>query len=100
MSFSENLKIFRKQKGLSQKELSQKLDVDQTNCSVWERGICYPKVSTLLKICDILEVTPNQLFDYDFDENCMQEKFDHIAKELDSLCETIEYAKKKVVINK
>lgn len=100
MSFSENLKFFRKQKGLSQLELSKKLDVHQTDCSAWEREICYPKVSVLLKICEIFEVTPNQLLDYDFDENCMQEKLDHIAEELDSLCETIEYAKKKVVINK
>ena len=95
MSFSENLKYYRKQKGLTQLELAEKLHAHQTNCCKWESGKCYPKVSVLMRICEVLEVTPNQLLGYEPED--IEVKFDRVVEELDSLCETIEYIKKKVV---
>lgn len=97
MEFSEHLKYYRKQKGLTQLALAEKLHVHQSDCCKWESGKCYPKVSVLMKICEVLEVTPNQMLGYEPED--IEAKFDRIADGLDDLCETIAYTKRKVFGN-
>ena len=58
INFNENLKNLRKAKGLTQSQLAQVLSVDQRTISAWEKGICEPSFSILLKLCE--------LFDEDF----------------------------------
>ena len=58
INFNENLKNLRKAKGLTQSKLAQVLSVDQRTISAWEKGICEPSFSILLKLCE--------LFDEDF----------------------------------
>ena len=58
INFNENLKNLRKAKGLTQSQLDKILSVDQRTISAWEKGICEPNFSILLKLCE--------LFDEDF----------------------------------
>ena len=58
INFNENLKNLRKAKRLTQSQLAQVLSVDQRTISAWEKGICEPSFSILLKLCE--------LFDEDF----------------------------------
>ena len=53
----ENLKCLRKTAGLSQKQLAEKLDVDQRTVSAWENGICEPSLQVLVMLCEIFEET-------------------------------------------
>ena len=55
--FMENLKCLRKTAGLSQKQLAEKLDVDQRTVSAWENGICEPSLQVLVMLCEIFEET-------------------------------------------
>lgn len=55
--FTENLKCLRKTAGLSQKQLAEKLDVDQRTVSAWENGICEPSLQVLVRLCEIFEET-------------------------------------------
>jgi len=48
MSFAENLRQIRKEKGLSQEELAEMLDVSRQAVSKWEQGQGYPEVEKLL----------------------------------------------------
>lgn len=48
MSFAENLRQIRKEKGLSQEELAEILDVSRQAVSKWEQGQGYPEVEKLL----------------------------------------------------
>ena len=53
MKFEENLRELRKQLGLSQEELAEKLEVSRQAVSKWENGSAYPEVDKLLLLCDI-----------------------------------------------
>ena len=51
----------RKQKNLTQMQLSEKLGVTDKAISKWERGIAMPDSSIMLELCDILGISVNEL---------------------------------------
>ena len=51
----------RKQKGLTQMQLSEKLGITDKAVSKWERGIAMPDTSIMLELCDILCISVNEL---------------------------------------
>lgn len=51
----------RKAKNLTQAALAQKLGVTDRAISKWERGKGLPEVSLMLELCEILEITVNEL---------------------------------------
>lgn len=59
--FSANLKELRKQANMSQDSLAEQLSVSRQTVSSWERGKSYPDLDMLVRICEILHVTPNKL---------------------------------------
>ena len=61
MDFSEKLQELRKQKGLTQEELAQKLYVSRTAISKWESGRGYPSIDSLKEIAKFFCVTVDQL---------------------------------------
>ena len=52
---SDNIKVARKNKGLTQEELANKLNVVRQTVSKWEKGFSVPDADTLQRIADILE---------------------------------------------
>lgn len=59
----KNLKEARKFKGLTQREIAGMLFMTQQQYSRFENGIFELNYDQILKICEILEITPNELFD-------------------------------------
>ena len=57
-----NLKEARKFKGLTQKEVAQLLRMSQQQYSRFENGVFELNYSQILALCELLEVTPNELF--------------------------------------
>lgn len=51
----------RKQRGLTQEKLSEKCNLSPQYISNIERSISIPSTETLLRICDVLEVTPDAI---------------------------------------
>ena len=51
----------RKQKKLTQMQLSEKLGITDKAISKWERGIAMPDSSLMLELCDILSISVNEL---------------------------------------
>ena len=51
----------RKQKSLTQLQLSEKLGITDKAISKWERGIAMPDSSIMLELCDILGINVNEL---------------------------------------
>ena len=51
----------RKEKGLTQWQLSEKLGITDKAISKWERGIAMPDTSIMLELCDILGISVNEL---------------------------------------
>lgn len=59
--FSENLKVLRKQKGMSQETLAQQLNVVRQTVSKWEKGLSVPDADLLIRIADLFEVSVSEL---------------------------------------
>ena len=51
----------RKEKGLTQAQLAEKLNITDRAVSKWETGKCMPDSSIMLELCNILDVTVNEL---------------------------------------
>lgn len=61
MDFSKHLQALRKEAGLSQEEVAEKLHLSRQAVSKWESGQSLPDIGTCIKLCEILRVTPNRL---------------------------------------
>ena len=61
MEFSERLKDLRKQAGLTQVEVAEKLGISQPAYASWERGAKKPTQDNLVKIAQILNVSVDYL---------------------------------------
>ncbi len=65
MSFAENLKQMRKEKGLSQEALAEMMEVSRQAVSKWEQGEGYPEVEKLLILSNRLNVSLDSLMSAD-----------------------------------
>ena len=65
MEFNEKLQELRKQKGLTQEELAEKLYVSRTAISKWESGRGYPNIESLKAIAKLFSVTVDELLSTD-----------------------------------
>lgn len=65
MEFNEKLQELRKQKGLTQEELAEKLFVSRTAVSKWESGRGYPNIESLKEIARFFSVTVDELLSTD-----------------------------------
>ena len=52
----------RKEKNITQSELAEKLYISDRAVSKWENGICLPDAGNMPKLCEILDITINDLF--------------------------------------
>ncbi len=63
--FNEQLKIYRKQLGLSQKEIAKKLNITQQCYFLWEKGVNEPNFEMLKKLCVIFNCSADELLEMD-----------------------------------
>ena len=61
MNFSNNLRIYRKLKRVSQTVLAELLGVSQRTISHYENGTCQPSIEGLCILADFLEVSLDEL---------------------------------------
>lgn len=61
MEFSERLKKLRKDTGLTQVDVAEKLGISQQAYASWERGMKKPTQDNLVKIAQILNVSVDYL---------------------------------------
>ena len=61
MDFANNLIELRKKAGLTQEKIADNLGITRQAISKWESGTSLPDAEMILKLCAVLDVTPNQL---------------------------------------
>lgn len=61
------IKLLRKEKGLSLRQLAQLCDIDYSDISKIEKGQRNIQVSTILELAKGLDIHPKELFDFDID---------------------------------
>ena len=64
----DNLKTLRKNKGLSQEELSVKLNVVRQTISKWESGLSVPDAEMLVSISEVFETPVSKILGENIDE--------------------------------
>ena len=80
----ENIKTLRKQKGLSQEELSIKLNVVRQTISKWEQGLSVPDSEMLVSMSEVFDIPVSTLLG----ENISEENVDTL-KEISEKLEII-----------
>lgn len=65
MDYIQNLKKIRKSCGLSQVELSRAIGLGGSTYGLYETYQRKLDVDTLLKLCEVLQVTPNQVLGFE-----------------------------------
>lgn len=66
----------RKEQGMTQEELAEKLNISKNAVSKWERGMNLPDVSIMQELCGLLNITLNELF---AGEKIADEKYKAVA---------------------
>ena len=61
MTFQEQLITFRKQQGLSQEQLGEKLGVTRQTVSKWELGVTTPEMDKLILLADLFHISIDEL---------------------------------------
>lgn len=59
-----NISYYRKMRNMSQSKLAELINISRTHMSRVEMAECAVSLDVIFEICDILDVTPNQLFDF------------------------------------
>ena len=64
----DNLKTLRKNKGISQEELSVKLNVVRQTISKWESGLSVPDAEMLISISEVFETPVSEILGENIEE--------------------------------
>ena len=81
----------RKKKNLTQNELAELLGISKNAVSKWERGLCLMDMSLLKPLCNILNISINELLSGD-----LLKKDEYQIKSEENIVKTIEYTNKKI----
>lgn len=79
--FGDKLKELRKEKDISQEELSNIFNVNKSTISAWEVNKAQPNYDTLLKLSKYFDVTPNYLLGFANDDLERIEKLKYALKD-------------------
>lgn len=83
---SDNIKNLRKNKGFTQEELANKLNVVRQTVAKWEKGYSVPDAEMLKKIAEILETDVSQLLGSSIEETS---NTDLVAEQLSRINEQL-----------
>lgn len=59
-----NIAYYRKEKGLSQLQLAETINISRTHMSRIETADCAVSLDVVFDICDALSIKPSKLFDF------------------------------------
>lgn len=78
----KKIRQIRVEKGFSQEELSEKIDISPRHMCTIENGNSFPSIETFIKIAEILEININEFF------NLTPETNDKLRKDIYNLIQT------------
>lgn len=99
MKFSEKIRKLRIRSGLSQEELSEKLDVSRQTISKWEAGGSFPEIEKLISLSDFFQVSIDYLLrDKQINTNFSEDMDRMVIQFLDSSYEMADISRQLVEI--
>lgn len=102
-AFASFVSTLRKEKGMTQKDLAERLYVSDKAVSKWERGLSLPDVSLLIPLAEALGVTVTELLEgrtLETDRELPQQQVEELVKKAITLSEPEEkkQRRKRIVI--
>lgn len=74
MNLADRILAYRKSKGLSQEELAEVLNVSRQTISKWETGQSQPDLDKLLPLCELFEISADELLGKEIVKTTTQKK--------------------------
>ncbi len=59
-----NIAYYRKERGLSQNALAERVNISRTHMSRIETADCAVSLDVVFEICDVLQVSPMDMFNF------------------------------------
>ena len=81
----ENLKTLRTQKGLSQEELADRLNVVRQTVSKWEKGLSVPDSEMLIRIAEVFGVSVGELLGETIQPETEKTELQQLSEKLENL---------------
>lgn len=80
-AIGNRLYAFRKQAGLTQVEVAEKAGMSDRTYSDIERGTVNMRLSTILRICAVLHITPNEILTEEIPSSLLEQQklFDELS---------------------
>lgn len=85
-NLANNIRIFRKEKGLTQEQLAEVFNVTMGAVHKWEAGLSIPDLSLLMDMADFFDVTMDVLVGFDIRDN----RIDVLASRLRKMTDTMD----------
>ena len=63
-SLGLNIAFYRHKEGLTQLQLAELIDIDRSHMSAIELGNVGVSLDVIFRICEVLKITPQVLFDF------------------------------------
>lgn len=92
-TIGKKIRQIRKEKGFSQEELSEKIDISPRHMCTIENGNSFPSIETFIKIAEILDININDFFNLNVENN------DNLRAEIYSLIQTSTVQELKLIQN-
>lgn len=92
----ENLRLKRKERGLSQEELASRLHVVRQTISKWEKGRSYPDIVSVLKMSELYSVSLDYLLK---GEGPMKDYLDYIEESTNTVKSKVRLSKLLLVLS-
>ncbi len=92
-TIGKKIRQIRKEKGFSQEELSEKIDISPRHMCTIENGNSFPSIETFIKIAEILDININNFFNLNVESN------DNLRAEIYSLIQTSTVQELKLIQN-
>ena len=71
MKLAENIRLFRKQRGLTQEQFAEIFGVTTGAVYKWESGLSVPELNLLIEMADFFDISVDALLGYRMKDNCL-----------------------------
>lgn len=96
MSIGRNISELRREKGLTQQQLAEKLGVSGQSVSKWENDVCAPDVGQFPLLAELFGVSIDRLYGFRLSDGEEEQAIVDKADKLDSLEENIAFLKENL----
>lgn len=92
IQIGKKIQLLRKQKGYSQEKFAEAINIATTSLSYIETGRGFMTLSTMQKICEVLDIEPVEIFQFISIES-KEKMYDYICSKLKNIKENPEQLK-------